>query len=331
MLRVCLVGTGSFARVHAAWWRRQPGANLVAVATRDPGSAGRDPEWRGSALVPESAIGDPGRPWDLVDIVTPPGCHAAQAIAALEAGYHVLCEKPLAIRSVDAERMITAAENARRRLFVVCQYRFVPAYRVLKSVIERARPASIRVEYTMPPEAAGLTAGSWKADPALSGGGIAWSSGVHLVDLLLWWLGLPDGEVIADSSCTLPGIPVVSRYRASWRAGGTAVLLTSSCLPGLPHRTTVTVESAAGSMLGRVVDWRIQRATSPISWKWEELALGLSEKLRPHRRDPLGRQMTAIRRALGTGVPTPYEALSGLEAVRIIERIEPAGGQAGLS
>lgn len=320
-MRVLVVGSGSFARVHAAWWRRIPGARLAGVATRDPGRRAADPAWSGIPVVPEGALGEPGRPWDLVDIVTPPGRHADQAVAALGAGYHVLAEKPLATSSQEASRMLEAARVGNRRLFVICQYRFVPAYRVLGRAIARRRPAAIRVEYTMPPEAAGLVAGSWKADPALSGGGIAWSSGVHLVDLLLWWLGPPDGEVDAASARELPGIHVASRYAARWSAGGTAVELVSRCAPGLPHRTLVEVEDA-GVLRGRIVDRRIDRGVSPVSWKIEELGLGLAEKLRPHRRDPLGRQFAAVRHALATGLPSPVDAAAGLASVRVTEQIE---------
>ncbi len=318
-MRICLVGSGSFARVHAAWWRKQPGAELVAVAGRDPKKLSEDPAWRGLAVQPEDAIAHPGRPWDLVDIVTPPGLHAEQALAALNAGYHVLCEKPLATSSADAERMLAAARRVNRRLFVVCQYRFVPAYRVILDACARRRPCSVRIEYTMPPEAAGLIPGSWKTDARLSGGGIVWSSGVHLVDLLLWWLGPPDGAVSGATARELHGIPVESRYDARWTAGGCAVELISNCAPGLPHRTTVEVRGDHES--GRVVDWRIQRAQSPLAWKVKELALGVAEKFRPHRRDPLGRQFAEVLEALRKSRPSQVDADHGYEAVALVESI----------
>ena len=76
---------------------------------------------------------------DVVSVCSPNGLHAEHAIAALQAGCHVLCEKPMALTASDCGAMIQAAERANRRLFVVKQNRFNPPVAALKKVIDEGR------------------------------------------------------------------------------------------------------------------------------------------------------------------------------------------------
>ena len=76
---------------------------------------------------------------DVISICTPNGLHAEHTIAALEAGFHVLCEKPMAISVHDCGRMINAAEKANRRLFIVKQNRFNPAVAEIKKIVDESR------------------------------------------------------------------------------------------------------------------------------------------------------------------------------------------------
>ena len=73
---------------------------------------------------------------EVVSVCTPNGLHAQHAITALRAGYHVLCEKPMAIKVSDCREMIAEAEKANRRLFAIKQNRFNPPVAV-KDAIEK--------------------------------------------------------------------------------------------------------------------------------------------------------------------------------------------------
>lgn len=228
----------------------------------------------------------------------------------------------MATRVEDAERMIAAARASNRRLFVVSQYRFVPAYRIASTTAPLLSVKRARFEYVMTPEAAGLAGESWKSTPALSGGGILFGSGIHLVDLLVSWFGEPlETTSRLESDPERPGIETA--YEARWSgARGEAVEIASRVEQGSRHETTLELQFA--SRRARIVNWRVDRAASPLSWKVHELALGAREKLVPARRDPLGRQFADILRALRSGERAAVEGEEGLAALRTVIAIRNA-------
>ena len=79
---------------------------------------------------------------DVVSICSPNGLHAAHAILSLKAGFHVLCEKPMAITPHDCGEMLQAAEKANRRLFAIKQNRFNPPVAEVKKLIEEGMSRS---------------------------------------------------------------------------------------------------------------------------------------------------------------------------------------------
>jgi predicted dehydrogenase len=127
---------------------------------------------------------------DLVSVCTPNGLHAQHSIAALKAGFHVLCEKPMALSVKDCEEMIKEAEQANRRLFIVKQNRFNPPVMALKKIIDEGRLGKIynvqlncfwnrNDEYYQ---------NSWKGTKALDGGTL-YTQFSHFIDLLYWMVG----------------------------------------------------------------------------------------------------------------------------------------------
>ena len=76
---------------------------------------------------------------DVVSVCSPNGLHAIHSIQALQSGFHVLCEKPMAISSLDCGKMIQAAEKANKRLFAIKQNRFNPPVAAVKKLIEEGR------------------------------------------------------------------------------------------------------------------------------------------------------------------------------------------------
>ena len=127
---------------------------------------------------------------DVVAICTPNGLHAEHSIKALKAGFHVLCEKPLAISSIDCGEMIKVAEKVNKRLFVVKQNRFNPPVSAIKAAIEEGRLGKIyslqlscfwnrNNEYYR---------NSWKGTKNLDGGTL-YTQFSHFVDLLYWFIG----------------------------------------------------------------------------------------------------------------------------------------------
>jgi len=126
---------------------------------------------------------------NLVAVCTPNGLHATHAVKSLQAGHHVLCEKPLCITAEDGKMMIAAAEKAGKKLFVVKQNRYNPPAAFLKELIVNGKLGKIysfqincfwnrpETYYT-----------GWKGSKALDGGTL-FTQFSHFIDLLYWLLG----------------------------------------------------------------------------------------------------------------------------------------------
>lgn len=127
---------------------------------------------------------------DVVSVCSPNGLHASHAITALNAGKHVLCEKPLAIDVNDCGEMIKAAEKNNKRLFAIKQNRFNPPVAAVKELIEQGKLGKIySVQLTCfwnrNPD---YYANSWKGTKDLDGGTL-YTQFSHFIDLLYWIVG----------------------------------------------------------------------------------------------------------------------------------------------
>jgi predicted dehydrogenase len=202
-LRVGMVGYAFMGAAHSQAWRTAPrffdlplepqltavaGRNQdgVRAAARKLGWASTETDWR--RLIERDDI-------DLIDICTPGNTHAEIAIAALEAGKHVLCEKPLANSVEEAERMTVAAEAAAKQgVFSMCgfSYRRTPALALAKRFVEQGRLGTlrhVRAQYLqdwLSDENAPMT---WRLDKSKSGSGSLGDIGAHSIDAAQWITG----------------------------------------------------------------------------------------------------------------------------------------------
>ena len=127
---------------------------------------------------------------EIVSICTPNGLHAEHSIKALNSGFHVLCEKPMAISVYDCGEMIKAAEKNNRRLFAIKQNRFNPPVVAIKDAIERGALGKI---YSVQLSCFwnrnhDYYHNSWKGTADLDGGTL-FTQFSHFVDLLYWMIG----------------------------------------------------------------------------------------------------------------------------------------------
>lgn len=131
---------------------------------------------------------------DGIVIATPTALHAEQAIAALERGIAVFCQKPLGRTAAEARAVVDAARAANRLLGVDLSYRFVEAFRVAREVVRSGELGEILAGDLIFHNAYGPDK-DWFYDPELAGGGCVIDLGVHLVDLAVWTLDLDPVEV----------------------------------------------------------------------------------------------------------------------------------------
>lgn len=187
MARIGIVGTGWGARVQVPTFR-EAGLHVVAIAgfhrnkTRqvaDELGARPHDHWR--ELVDAADV-------DLVSVVAPPYEHREIALAALEAGKHVLCEKPTTLSPLEAEHLLTAAKRRPQQIAIIDhELRFLPAWREARARIgELGRVQYAEVRYSSPARKDPARAWNWWSDAA-RGGGIWGAVGSHFVDALRYF------------------------------------------------------------------------------------------------------------------------------------------------
>lgn len=137
---------------------------------------------------------------DAVVVCSPNYLHAPMSIAALKAGLHVLCEKPMATTRRDAKAMIKAAGEARKYLMVAMNQRFMPAHVKAKAILEAGKigkPVGFRTSFKHPgPDGWSVDgARSWFFDKDAAVMGATGDLGVHKADLMRWLLGEEFAEV----------------------------------------------------------------------------------------------------------------------------------------
>jgi predicted dehydrogenase len=190
--RAAVVGSGFGCRVHVPALRAA-GFEVVALIGQDPARTGRRAERAG---IPH-AVTDLDAAFarteiEAVTIATPPHTHAALAIAAARAGKHVLCEKPFAMDSEEAEAMLTAAETTGVTHLVGHEFRWAPERAVVGRAIHEGWigvPRLVTLVQYVPLVADPATAvPAWWFDTG-AGGGWLGASGSHVVDQVRVWLG----------------------------------------------------------------------------------------------------------------------------------------------
>jgi predicted dehydrogenase len=222
VLRVGMVGYAFMGRAHAHAWRSAhrffdlpTTPELTAIAGRDRaavtaaadrlGFASVETDWR--ALIERDDI-------DLIDVCTPGDSHAEIALAALEAGKHVLCEKPLANTVDEAEQMAAAARAAAERgVWAMCgfSYRRTPALGLARQLVEAGRIGTVRhvratylQDWLSDPDAP-MT---WRLDRAKAGSGALGDLGAHLIDTTQWLTGQLISAVSASMTTFVTSRPV---------------------------------------------------------------------------------------------------------------------------
>lgn len=187
-LRIGIIGCGGIGRTHFNAWS-QAGYVPVALADTVPGAAVALAGSSGAQAYTDIATFLAEAKLDIVSICTPPSTHRELVVAALSAGVHVLCEKPLAPTVADCEAMIAAANAADKLLSVGFCHRFQPHIETMKALIDAGSIGDVimfrnRFAGHMP-----NVESKWFSDPVLAGGGVMMDTSVHSVDLFRHLIG----------------------------------------------------------------------------------------------------------------------------------------------
>lgn len=243
-MRFALVGAGAIGEVHArliaSLGKR---AQLTAVVDNNIARARRIAAEFGGT--PMTSLTDAVEQVDAVSICLPSGAHADPAVLALQAGKHVVVEKPIDVTLASADRIITAERESGRTVAVISQRRFQREPASVQHAItegELGRITSGIAESTFWRSQEYYDSKPWRGTWALDGGGALMNQGIHAVDLLLWLMGEPV-EVLARSACLAhERIEVEDTVAAvvTFASGALGTITaTTAANPGRPMRVAV--------------------------------------------------------------------------------------------
>ena len=197
-VRCAVIGLG-MGRGHANGYVNADDAQLVAVAdvNEDRLGAWADTVGQDHCFTDYKQMLRDAKP-DLVSVALPNFLHAQVTTDALEAGAHVLCEKPMAMNLDEAQRMADAADRAKRKLGINLSFRANPAAQALKELASDGflgEPYHAATQWTRRDGMPGF--GGWFGQKDKSGGGPLIDLGVHRIDLALWLMGGPNVEAVS--------------------------------------------------------------------------------------------------------------------------------------
>jgi predicted dehydrogenase len=336
-LKVGVIGVGGIARTHMPGWAASEHAEVVAGS--DINTVALE-EWGRQHVVnklspdPADLFRDPDI--DIIDICTPSNYHASQAIAALEAGKHVICEKPLAPTPGDIQRMIAARDAAGKLLMTAQHFRFKGISQAMKREIDQGILGDIYHARSWMLRRNGYIPSPSFVLKQHSGGGPCIDIGVHVLDLTLWLMGNP--RPVAVSGVAKAPLAHLEGQFAAWRGGADA-----------PKEWDVEDFAAAfvrfenGATLMLEVSWLLHHDTEVedmqmwlygtqggCHWpKGEFLSSNYVTKQLDNRtikltRDPMephAQECVEFARAVAEGQPSPVPAEQSLQVLAILDGI----------
>ena len=329
-LNFSLIGCGKIAQRHAKHINKI--GNLVGVYDIIPSKATVMAE--AYNCISFTSVGEMLKPTyntDVVVVCTPNGLHATHTIQALQNGYHVVCEKPLALSVADGEAMAKAAEAANKKIFLVKQNRYNPPVAELKKLLTNntlGNVLSVQLNCFWHRDAAYYN-DDWHGTISLDGG-ILYTQFSHFIDLLYWYFGTVNKVYAINKNSKLGSV-------IEFEDNGVVALQFTSGVLGTIH---YTINSHASNMEGSLTVFG-DKGTVKIGGQY--LNTIEYQNIDRYVIDDLPQGNTAnnygaytgsmsnhdkvyanVINALQNGMPIATTVQDGIETVRIIEQIYEA-------
>ncbi len=210
--RIGIAGCGVLGKIHARHFGAIEGVQVVAISDPDEGRLAEC-----AALLPEQQPRPLARYSDLLEqeldaicIATPDSLHVSQAIAALDRGLHVLCEKPLTLEPEELQNVIEARDRAGKHVAMTYPRRYDGGLRAMRREILSGRWGRVKTitaynaeDWVTP------NVGQWRHDPSLCPGGFFHDASGHQLDTIFWTTGLRAEWVEAQLSLRGTPVPIV--------------------------------------------------------------------------------------------------------------------------
>ena len=342
-LRAVVVGTGMIGAVHAAAIRSAGGILAGAVASTPERSAQVAKEWDVPARYPDFDAVLADESVTVVHLCTPNALHVRQAEAALGAGKQVICEKPLATSTADAERLTELAERAGLLLAVPFVYRYHPLVREIRDRRLRGEfgawqliHGSYLQDWLLAEDAT-----SWRVDPAEGGPSRAFADiGSHWCDLVEWVAGVRFTELTARIGATFANRPTedVATVLLRTEDGALGTLTVSQVSAGRKNRLWFELDGADGSAVfdqenpetawlgaqdGARILVRDPQHGSAEQRRLSQLPAGHAQGCADCFRSFVTDAYTAIEGGAPEGLPTGAD---GLRSARLVEAVLRSAG-----
>lgn len=331
-LKVGVVGVGGIAGSHFPGWKESSHAEMVAFADVNPAVLNRVGDAHGIELRyedPKDLFANPDI--DIVDICTPNMYHTPLAVAALKAGKHVICEKPLAPTPQDIKKMIAARDQSGKLLMTAQHFRFSGVSKALKAEIEKGLLGDVYHARSWMLRRAAAPASAGFVLKQHSGGGPCIDIGVHILDLTLWMMGNPKPVTVSGVTQAklhkqpgafsvwagpLPKEWDVEEFAAAFvrfENGATLVLEVSWLLH---HKTTGEDMQMwlYGDKAGAHWPSNEILSTNNVTQQQMNMQLVRSEGGEPHARECM-----VFAEAVATGKPSPVPPEQSLDVITILD------------
>ena len=251
VLRCGIVGLGTMGHIHRRAISESPCFALVAISSTSRDSEGKRPS-SDCRFYPSPDEMLAAEDLDVVFVCTPHPEHESATIKALDAGCHVVCEKPLSITPGSAKRIQEAAGKSGRLVTTVFQSRFEVAYRRIHSILQSGELGQIRrcemVEACWRSDSY-YRAKPWRGTWQGEGGGVTMNQAPHVLDRYLWLIGAPT-SIAAYSDTQIHPISVEDSVSAILRheSGIHGFIHVNTCDPSLESRLSISCDKGRISL-----------------------------------------------------------------------------------
>ncbi len=302
VLRIGVIGAGAIAPSHVYAIEQAEGAALGAVCDPVPGRAADLAQPLGARAFTDVAAMLAADVVDAVTICTPSGLHLDAALAAIEAGRHLLVEKPLEITTARVDQVIAAAARRGVVLAGVFQSRYRPVSCRMKALIDagiigQVYAGSAYIKRYRTQEY--YDSGGWRGTWAIDGGGCLMNQGIHMVDLLLWFMGQAQAvAAFTDSVGRQVEVETLAMGLVRFASGAKGLIeATTLAYPELPQYLEIFGDRGTATFNGDQL-WRLDiRDPSPAEEAARHELFDISARLAAEER-----QRSAVT-APGTAVP----------------------------
>jgi predicted dehydrogenase len=217
-LRIGIIGCGGIAQTHIGYYKKMPGVSVVAGADIRPAALEHMKNAHGVNFVYDDfneMLKEVGDGIDAISVATPNGVHHAAALAALNAGKHVLCEKPMAMNAKQAQEMADAAKANGVHFVIGFQHRFEPRSQVIRDLINSGALGDILYVRSQALRRRGIPNWGVFGRKELQGGGPMIDIGVHILEASHSLIGSPKPISATGNTFTFMG-DKPSTVKSTW-------------------------------------------------------------------------------------------------------------------